>query len=98
MWSEWAGFFQLSRSLKPRIKRSRESRIGGGNRCSRRHSSRNSKIVNSESRASAFVTSIADLSISTTAPRLDAIAASAFAVAEAQELALFTPVVRQVLA
>jgi Protein of unknown function (DUF2924) len=36
----------------PRIKRSRESRMGGGARWSRRHSPRSSKIVAVESRAS----------------------------------------------
>src|SRR5271166_5565084 len=41
---------------------------------SRRHSSRNSKIVNSDRRASAIAISIADLSISATAPLFDPVA------------------------
>src|SRR5262245_46387305 len=61
----------------PRSKRSRESRIGGGARCSRRHSPRSSKIVAAESRASVSATSIDDFVISAAAPRLDAVAADA---------------------
>src|ERR1700758_1489950 len=59
----------------PRIKRSRESRMGGGARCSRRHSPRNSKIVSAESRASSCARLIAAFSMSAAAPRLDVVAA-----------------------
>src|SRR5689334_12361333 len=59
----------------PRIKRSRESRIGGGARCSRRHSPRNSKIVAAESRASSSARLIDVLAMSAAAPRLDVVAA-----------------------
>jgi hypothetical protein len=59
----------------PRIQRSRESRIGGGARCSRRHSLRNSKIVAAESRASVSAISIDDFVMSAAAPRLDAVTA-----------------------
>src|SRR5262249_40865243 len=59
----------------PRIKRSRESRIGGGARWSRRHSPRNSKIVAAESRASSSARSIDVFSMSAAAPRLDVVAA-----------------------
>src|SRR5271165_7194656 len=62
-----------------RINRSRESRIGGGARCSRRHSPRSSKIVSSESRANVSAKSMAALAISATAPRLDAVTASVVA-------------------
>ena len=67
----------LSWSLEvmPRSKRSRESRIGGGARCSRRHSPRNSKIVAAQSRASSFARLIDVFSMSAAAPRLDAVAA-----------------------
>jgi hypothetical protein len=58
-----------------RIKRSRESRIGGGARCSRRHLPRNSKIVAAESRASSSARLIAAFSMSAAAPRLDVVAA-----------------------
>src|SRR5262245_34522417 len=59
----------------PRSKRSRESRIGGSIRCSRRHSPRNSKIVAAESRASVSAISSDDLVMSAAAPRLDVVAA-----------------------
>src|ERR1700745_1538568 len=59
----------------PRIKRSRESRMGGGARCSRRHSPRNSKIVTAESRASSSAISIDAFSMSAAAPLLDVVAA-----------------------
>src|SRR5262245_34461726 len=59
----------------PRIKRSRESRIGGGIRCSRRHSPRNSKIVAAESRTSSSARLIDVFSMSAAAPRLDVVAA-----------------------
>src|SRR5262245_43277119 len=61
----------------PRIKRSRESRIGGGIRCSRRHSPRSSKIVAAQSRASVSARSIAAFSMSAAAAPLDAVAADA---------------------
>src|SRR5271168_2632612 len=60
-----------------RIMRSRESRIGGGIRCSRRHSPRSSKIVSSDSRANVSAKSIAALAMSATATPLDAVAANA---------------------
>jgi hypothetical protein len=47
----------------PRSKRSRDNRIGGGARCSRRHAPRSSKIVEAESRAS-------DSAIAPITPRL----------------------------
>jgi hypothetical protein len=58
-----------------RIKRSRDNRIGGGARCSRRHSPRSSKIVEAESPASDSATSIDGLAMSATATRLDAVTA-----------------------
>src|ERR1700732_2555728 len=45
--------------------------MGGGARCSRRHSPRSSKIVAAESRASDCAISIGDLAMSATATRLD---------------------------
>ena len=63
----------------PRIKRSRDNRIGGGARCSRRHSPRSSKIVKAESPASDSAIAIDDLAMSlamsATATRLDAVTA-----------------------
>src|SRR6516225_10124325 len=61
----------------PRIKRSRERRIGGGARCSRRHAPRSSKRFISESRARVPATSTAALSMLAIARRFDAIAAEA---------------------
>ena len=58
-----------------RIKRSRDNRIGGGARCSRRHSPRSSKIVEAESPASDSAISIDGLAMSATAARLDAVTA-----------------------
>src|SRR5262245_52254072 len=52
-------------------------RMGGGARCSRRHSPRSSKIVKAESRTSVSAISIVSFSISATATRFDAIAADA---------------------
>src|SRR6202043_3323607 len=51
--------------------------MGGGARCSRRHSPRSSKIVEAESRASDSAISIGDLAMSATATRLDAVTADA---------------------
>jgi hypothetical protein len=58
-----------------RIKRSRDNRIGGGARCSRRHAPRSSKIVISQSRACSTAMSIDDLAMSATTRRLDAVTA-----------------------
>src|SRR3984893_10789737 len=49
--------------------------MGGGARCSRRHSPRSSKIVEPESRASDSAISIAALAMSATATRRDAVTA-----------------------
>jgi hypothetical protein len=49
--------------------------MGGGARCSRRHSPRSSKIVAAESRASDAAIAIDDLAMSATATRLDAVTA-----------------------
>src|SRR3984893_2180526 len=49
--------------------------MGGGARCSRRHSPRSSKIVAAESRASDSAISIDGLSMSATATRLEAVTA-----------------------
>src|SRR5580704_9297393 len=49
--------------------------MGGGARCSRRHSPRSSKIVAAESRASDSAISIDDLAMSATATRRDAVTA-----------------------
>src|SRR5262245_24571729 len=51
--------------------------MGGGARCSRRHSPRSSKIVVAESRANVSAISTNGLAISATAARFDAIAADA---------------------
>src|ERR1700756_4926427 len=59
----------------PRSNRSRESRMGGGIRWSRRHSPRNSKIVAAESRASSPAIPIEAFSMSATASLLDVVAA-----------------------
>src|ERR1700674_3144434 len=49
--------------------------MGGGMRCSRRHSPRSSKIVAAESRASDSAISIDDLAMSATATLRDAVTA-----------------------
>src|SRR6202011_163922 len=49
--------------------------MGGGARCSRRHSPRSSKIVAAESRASDSAIAIDDSAISATATRRDAVTA-----------------------
>src|ERR1700737_1503348 len=49
--------------------------MGGGARCSRRHSPRSSKIVAAKSRASDSAISIDDLAMSATATRRDAVTA-----------------------
>ena len=65
--------FSWSLYVIPRINNSRDSRMGGGIRCSRRHSVRSSKIVKSPSRASSTAILIAGFGISATATRLDAV-------------------------
>src|SRR5271157_3891517 len=61
----------------PRIRRSRDNRMGGAARCSRRHSPRSSKIVEAESRASVSRISIDGLAMSAAAALLDAVMADA---------------------
>src|SRR5580700_6543753 len=61
----------------PRIKRSRDNRMGGAARCSRRHSPRSSKIVAAERRASVSPISIDGLAMSASATLIDAVTTNA---------------------